>query len=406
MAFSASIIFKGVDQVSKPMRSMDNSINRVSKSLGNFSMLAGGLSIATAVYSGLNAVKDYDSAIASLKAITGLAGEEFVPFRKEIQKIGDGTKKSFVEVGKAMQLIGSAQPELLGSAESMGKVTESAILLSKASGIDLPTSASALTTAMNQFGASADEARKYVDILSTSEQKGTAVTQQVVDALINGGSAAKTLGLSFDETNAIIQAYAKAGVMGSKAGTQMASALSKMAKDTNKNFNPTVVGATKAIDNLAKANLSYKQLIEKFDEEGAKNVATLLNQNHVVQRLSGNLHVLGNAQKQADERSKSIAFRIDELTATFQNLFITGSETSGALNAFGYVLKFITDNMGLLATILGAVVTYYGAMKIITTGITAVTWLMNTAQAVNLALQGKALLFLKGNTAALVAIPL
>jgi TP901 family phage tail tape measure protein len=40
-------------------------------------------------------------------------------------------------------------------------------------------------------------------------------------ALSQGGAAAKTAGLSFDETTAFLEALASAGVKGSDAGTSM-----------------------------------------------------------------------------------------------------------------------------------------------------------------------------------------
>lgn len=412
-AFTLSTIYKAVDKMSGPLKAMEAAnarfANAQSKSLTALKSsftdvrnrligLAGNLSIASVLFSGFNAVKEFDSSLASLKAITGLTGKAFGPFKKEIMAVGDATKMAYPQVAKAFELIGSAKPELLDNAQAMGVMTKATILLSKASGMELEASAGALTKAMNQFGVGADQAAKFVDILSTSEQKGTATTQQIVDALVNGGSTAKTLGLSFDETNAIIQAYAKAGVLGSEAGTQMSAVLSKLATVTKKQFNPTQVGATKAIDNLAKANLKYTDLLKLVGPEKAKFLATLLNQNSVVQKLSGNLYDVGNAEKQADERNKSFTVRVEQLTAKFSNLIIKGNETSGMLNFFGKIVGFVTDHLGLLLGIIGTSIAVYASYYSIMTAIRLATVAYNVALGVFYAFQSSVPIVMKASS--------
>lgn len=402
MAFTLSTIYKAVDKFSGPVAAMEKANAKFaaaqSKSLmalrnsftdvrNRLLSLAGNLSTAALVMTGFNAVKDFDESLASLRAITGLTGKAFIPFKKEIMAVGDATKMAYPEVAKAFELIGSAKPELLGNATAMGQMTKAAILLSKASGMDLTMSSMSLTKAMNQFGVGADQAAKFVDILSTSEQKGTATTQQIVESLVNGGSTAKTLGLSFDHTNAIIQAYAKAGVLGSEAGTQMASVLSKLATVTKKEFNPTNVGAVKAIDNLAKANLKYTDLLKLVGPEKAKFLATLLTQNDVVQRLAGNLYDQGNAQKQADERSRSFTVRIEQLTAKFKNLAISGNETSGVLNMFGGIIGFVTNHLGAILGVIGMSLGAYAAYYAVMTSIRLATVSYNVALGIFMAFQ-------------------
>ena len=417
MAFTLSTIYKAQDKFSGPLAAMERANKKFAsaqdKSLGALKSsfatarnaiigLAGNIGIATLMMTGVGAIKDFDASLASLRTITGLSGKAFIPFKNEIIAIGNATKMAFPEVAKAMELIGSAQPELLDNAKAMGQMTRASILLSRASGMDLASSTAALTKSMNQFGAGAEYASKFVDILSTSEQKGTATTQQIVDALTNGGSTAKTLGLTFDETNAIIQAYAKAGVLGSEAGTQMASVLAKLAAQSNKNFNPSIVGATKAIDNLAKANLSYTDLIKIGGQEGAKFMATLINQNAVVQKLSGNLYDVGNAQKQADERSSSFTFKLEALSTRFKNLMISGNETSGMLNFFGKIVGFVTDNLGAILAVIGTSIAVYGAYYAIMTTIRLGMIAYNVVMGIHLGLQGYPIA-MKANVIALAA---
>lgn len=279
-------------------------------------------------------VKDYEQAIADLGAITGSEGAELEKFSDKVLDVSQNTGKGAVEIAKAFQIVGSAQPELLKSSEALGNVTESAVLLAKAGNIEIPAAAAALTKSMNQFGASSAEAAQYTDILAASQQKGTATIEQLAESMVKGGSTANAFKISFEDTNAILQGFAKGGVVGSEAGTQMSGVLSKLAKVSQKEFNPAYTSAVDVIDNLSKANLSYTELIELTDTEGAKWLSTLLNQNDTVQNLSGNIYEHNSALNQAEQRYDTVAGKQEEATASMDRFILSIQDGSGILSDF------------------------------------------------------------------------
>lgn len=402
--FSASAIFKAVDMISAPARRMEASMARMNKVMGGMKTaalgLAGGLAIGSIVSTATMAMTDYNQSVRSLQAITGLTGKTFIPFEKEIKNIGNELKLAYPTVSKAMELMGSLDATLLNNAKDMGSMTRAAILLSKASGAELPETAQSLTSIIKIFGDTANEAAKYVDILSTSEQKGTYTVSQLADGLKTVGGTARVLGLNVDETAALLQALAPSSKSVEVASTGLNAILNKLGVTTGE-FNPKIVGSAKAFDNLAKANLTLGQAQKLVGAERAGMLLSLINQNKVVQDLSNNQYIEGNAMAQAEIRATAFNVRIEQLVNRFKNLMITGSETSGILNIFGSVLGFITNNLGLIISLVGGVIAYYVAYKAITLAITAVTIAKNVALGVSIAMHGGLTMALRSNAIAL-----
>lgn len=416
MAFTLSTIYKAVDKFSGPMAAMEKanakfaaaqtkSFAGVKTAFANIRNqiigLAGNIGAAALIMTGFNAVKDFDESLASLRAITGLTGKAFIPFKKEIMAIGDEFKVAYPSISKAMELMGSLDATLLENAEDMGLMTRAAMLLKKASGAELPESAQSLTSILKIFGATAKDASRYVDILSTSEQKGTFTVSQLADGLKTVGGTARVLGMNVDQTAALLQALAPSTKSVEVASTGLNSILNKLGTTTKKQFNPAIVGSAKAIQNLRDANLDLKGAQALVGAERAGMLLSLINQNKVVQELSDNQYIQGNAAKQAEEREKSFTAVVERLSAKFKNLVISGNETSGALNLFGKVLGFVTDHLGLILTVVGSVVAAYGAYYAIMSAIRIATIAWNVVLGINYALQGSYPIALSASTVAL-----
>lgn len=418
MAFTLSTIYKAVDKFSGPMAAMEKanakfaaaqtkSFAGVKTAFANIRNqiigLTGNIGAAALIMTGFNAVKDFDESLASLKAITGLTGKSFIPFKQEIMAVGDELKVAYPTISKAMELMGSLDATLLENAKDMGMMTRAAVLLSKASGAELPESAQSLTSILKIFGKTAKDASQFVDILSTSEQKGTFTVSQLADGLKTVGGTARVLGMNVDQTAALLQALAPSTKSVEVASTGLNSILNKLGTTTKKQFNPAIVGSAQAIQNLKDANLDLKGAQALVGAERAGMLLSLINQNKVVQELSDNQYIQNNATKQLEERQKSFTSQVERLTAKFKNLFISGNETSGSLNMLGNVLAFVTNNLGTILTIVGLSIAAYTSYYAIMTAIRIATIAWNVVLGINYALQGAYPIALASSTVALTA---
>jgi TP901 family phage tail tape measure protein len=383
-----STTFKAKDQVTAAVRRMTRSVTTfsqkavagfrsvqraesklrkgISKSIGKLGQLGlafSGLMIAQQI---ATANIDLEQSMASLQAITGATEKQMISFASQVERVSKAEKIFGADTAAAFELVGSAKPELLASAKALGEVTQQAILLGKAGKLETVEAVNALTGSLNQFMKGADSAAMFTDILATAQQKGAGNIAFLSQAMVNAGGTSKAFGNSFADTVAILEGFAKAGVPASEAGTQLAGILAKLSTVQNKNFNPQFTKATDIIDNLAKANLSYTDLIKLTDVRGAKWLTTIINQNKAVQDLTGNLNEVGNAQAQAGIQTSTLGTKLKEVTAAFKNATSTTDSNNVAMNAAKKILESVANNMesiiGVIGTLLGAFIAYKAMM--------------------------------------------
>lgn len=389
--------FRKVEQSALRLKKSISGIGSQLKTLVAFGGITGLL------LTGAQAITQYDTAIASLQSITGATNEEMVLFQENVNKVARDTKTFSGDIAKSFELVGSAQPELLKNADALAEVTKQTVILGKAGKLGTEDAVRALTVSLNQFGAGADKAAEFTDILATAQQKGSGPITFLAEAMVKAGGISKAFGNNFEDTVAVLEGFAKAGVPASEAGTQYAGIMSKLAKVSQKEFNPQFTKATDIIDNLAKANLSYNELLKLTDAEGAKWITTIVNQNKIVQELAGNLNDTGNAQAQAAINTSTLAERFKQLTDSFKTATAAQTNNSIGLRLFNGVLEFVADNMDTLVGLVAGLAAVLIPLVAIYKTVQAVTWLYNGALAVNALLTGKGAFALKGNILALKA---
>lgn len=310
------------------------------KALQMGAALLGAFAIKAVVSGAINILRDFEKELSTLKSITGSTTKEMEFFVKAAKEVGRATKTSATEVVKAFTLIGSAQPELLKNSKALAEVTKQALILSKAAGIDATQAAQALTGAMNQFGVSADKAAKFTDIFATSQQKGSSFIADTSEALKNVGAAADAAGLSFETTNAAIQALAKGSLVGSEAGTSLRGVLIKLSSQADDKINPSMIGLSKTIDELASRNLSLKDATKLVGQEGAIGLLTLIKQNKIFKELDGNLNEVGNAMRQMEINTDNLDGSIEEVGLAWEGFVLALNDGEGFL---GIAIRGIVD---------------------------------------------------------------
>lgn len=180
---------------------------------------------------------EFNKNMQELSAITGVTG-------KGLQEIGEMAKdvaKTFAtdasdSVESFKLLLSQLSPELGKTPEVMKKMGEDIAILSKTMGGDTVAAAEVLTTAMNQYQVSMEdpieaekEMARMMNVMAAAAKEGSAELPQIQEALKQAGMAAKTAGVSFEETNAAIQVLDKAGKKGSEGGVALRNVMTTLA---------------------------------------------------------------------------------------------------------------------------------------------------------------------------------
>ncbi len=187
----------------------------------------------------------FQDAIADLSSITKSTGKDLQFLQDESLRLAKKMNISAADVAEGFKLVASAKSELLEDTEALSTITEQILLLANASGEDLNTAANLVLRSMNQFGAEAHGAARFVNVLAASTEIGAAELRDLGPALINAGTAGQLAGISFEEMNAAMQVLAKGGLVGPRAGTGMQGAILKL--------NKILPGGIKGVGGLAAA---------------------------------------------------------------------------------------------------------------------------------------------------------
>ena len=325
-------------KTSKQMGSSFDHLEKRAMALG--ATMLGAFAIQQVVSYAINTLKNFEKELSTLQSITGSTAKEMEFFQQAAKDVGQATKTSATEVVKAFTMIGSAQPELLKNSKALAEVTKQSLILSKAAGIDASSAATALTSAMNQFGVSAKDAAKFTDIFATSQQKGSSFIAATSEALVNSGAAASAAGLTFETTNAAIQALAKGAIVGARAGTSLRGVLSKLSSQADDSINPSMVGLGDTITELAKRNLTLKDATKLVGEEGATGLLTLIKQKDIYFELDGALNDVGNGMEQMAINTDNLDGALDDLTNEYETFMLSLSGSTGVMSS---VVKSVSN---------------------------------------------------------------
>ena len=241
----------------------------------------------------LRAIRDernkLEESQAGLKALTGLDDDSIAwltgqakTLSTTMTKEGLRVRQSAAEILDAFMLVGSAKPELLGDKEALKAVTEEAMRLQAAAkDITLNEAVDSLTLSLNQYGAAADQAGRFTNVLAAGSQAGSANIASQAKAIRNAGTAAASANVPIEQTVALIETLAYRGIKDEVAGTGLKKfflVLQTGADETN----PKIVGLDKALENLKNKNMDAGAIKKMFGEEGYNTASVILQNTEMV----------------------------------------------------------------------------------------------------------------------------
>ena len=344
----------------------------------------------TGLILGLKALREEKNKLedsqASLQALTGLDDtsvgwltEQAKKLSTSVTKEGLRVRQSAAEILDAYMLVGSAKPELLGNKEALAAVTEEAMRLQAAAGdISLAEAVDAVTLSLNQFGAPAEEAGRYINVLAAGSKEGAANIASITAAVRRSGVAAAGANVPIEETVALVETLAYKGIKDEVAGTALKKfflVLQTGADETN----PKIVGLEKALENLAAKQMTAAQIKKMFGEEGYNAAAVILENIDMVKQLTTAVTGTNIAYEQSAINSDTASARLAQVR---NEMKLAGIELINKLNpailvstnAMTYVVKILPGVIDWLRE-WGAVVawlsllfvTYTARVKIATT---------------------------------------
>lgn len=281
----------------------------------------------------IETAKQFEQTMHYLGSITRGTAEDMDYFSSRAIELGAKTTQTASQVAEAFKIVAQKSPQLLESGIALTSVTDKAITLAQAAGIDVPEAATALTNVLNQFQFTAADAGYIIDVLAKGSQVGAGSIEYLSSALVQCGSVAKSVGVTFEETVAILEQLAQGGFQPGQAGRMTKNILILLeTKQKCDDLKPSVVGVQTALENLAKASLDTEGFKKIF---GRENIAA-------AQYLSNNIHKMhdmliklsqsqGVAVQQSDNNIRTYAGSVKILESEWEALNLSINQSNGFL---------------------------------------------------------------------------
>lgn len=237
-------------------------------------MVGGGIAALTTVALPFKKFADFDDAIRATGAAAQASDKELARLTDRALELGRTTSFSAVEVANLMTELGRAG----FSVPEIDAMTASVLDLSRATGTDAAQSAGIMAATLRQFGMGASEASRVSDVLTHAANSTFNTVEALGQAMEYAGPVAADLGMSLEDTVAILGTLGNVGVQGSSAGnavrrlaTLTAAEADKMSKVFGVAFKDAAGNAlplVDVLDSVAKATngLPTAERAAKFNE--------------------------------------------------------------------------------------------------------------------------------------------
>ena len=281
---NVNVVISAVDQYSGNMGMFAGSFGKIATAAvaAEVAILAASIAAAKfAVSIGQDVFKsavDFHDAIFDVSAVAnsfGTSGEE-------IEGVLDRLVQKFpvtgAEGGKALQLIAQMGK---GTKEELETMADAAVTLQIATGTDLETAARTTLATMNAFGLGIEDTARVTNLLAQTSFTSAASVSDLGEGLKYSALTASQMGISLEETVAVMGIFRNVGLEGSQTGTTFRRAMTQLMKQTDRgaaalkkygltydDVNPSIQSVADVIDKFGGKTITAKDAVDLLGIRG------------------------------------------------------------------------------------------------------------------------------------------
>lgn len=384
-----SRLMKGLQDARQRLQSFGSGMQTMGRGmLGMSAAIAAPIGLAVKVFA------DFDDAMRSVGAAINASDSDLAMLTESAKELGRTTSFTALDVASLMGELGRAG---FNPAE-VDKMTASVLNLARATGTDATLSAGIMNSTLRQFGLGASDAARVSDVLTAAANMSFTSVEGLGESLKYAGPVAGKLGMSLEETAAVLGTLGNVGILGSQAGTTLtrlsvisAAELGKLEKIFGVSLRNSAGAGLPLIEMLseitnATANLDQNSRIEKMNEAfGLMGITGALAMGSATVETNKLVDALNNSAGIAEQTALKMdaglggAFRI-LMSAAEGVALAVGEAVSGAFSTaakiattlFGEITKLVGENKSLVTgvVIAAAVLGSIGAV-LFATGLSA-----------------------------------
>lgn len=345
-------------------------------------MAAFGVGMAVPVGLAVRQFAAFDDAIRATAAVSQATGPQLQMLNDKARELGATTSFTAIQVANLMTELGRAgfKPDEINA------MTGAVLDLARATGTDAALSAGIMAATLRQFGLGATDASRAADVLTKAANSTFNTVEGLGESLKYAGPVAKSLGLSLEDTTAILGVLGNVGIQGSEAGTALrrlgvisAASGDKLRElfgvenqDADGNLKPLV----QILDEINTATASMpvaertKRMAEAFGLLGITSANVLSSTAGGVRGLANDLrNAEGTAAKAAKEMDAGLggSFRI-ALSAIEGTALALGDALApslmavlnGVIDVAGGITTFVKANQEMIVSIAKGIAIFTG----------------------------------------------
>ena len=377
---------KRVAELDTKLKSADAAAGQFQRNVGNYPKAMGGAIASLKKFAGalgivggvqllnrglrntFDIVKNFDQAQADLSSVLGVTREQMADLTAQAKELGATTQFTASQVSE-LQLeyakLGFTQKEIQN-------VTDATLQLAAASGTDLANAASIVGSTLRGFGLDVTETQRLVDVMAKSFSSSSLDIDKFSSAMSNVAPAASAIGLTVEETTALLGSLTDAGIDASSAGTGL----------RNMFLNAKAEGITfdEALDQIANSSDQLGTSFDLFKKKGSTLGVILANNRDKTDELTQSLqNSSGAAEEMADKQLDTLGGSLKLLSSAWEGYILGADGASGASESLKNIISFLAENLKsiLNAIVRGAAV--FGSLKLAIKGVRIATSLYAVA---------------------------
>lgn len=225
-AKKASSFQSGIDGAKSGLQGISSTAKKVAGLIG---AAFGAIQIKDFVKESVDTFSDYEQSLANTAAIANATQTEQEQLNNAAREAGKATTKTAKESADALGYMALAGWNVKKSTSALQPVLK----LSAASNMDLATCSDLVTDSMSALKLSVKDLPEYLDMVTKAQKSSNMNSQQMMEAYIKAGGAARTLGVSAKDTGVALGILANNGTKGAEGGTALNAMLTRLGSNKN-----------------------------------------------------------------------------------------------------------------------------------------------------------------------------
>lgn len=288
---------------------------------------------------------NFGQSMADLSSITGIAGDDLKALGENARKVGQDSGLGAGTAARAYAILASQIDVAVIGMAGLNNLQEKSVTLAQASGMSIDAAATSLAGTINQFGLSANEAERVINVLAAGSKYGAAEIEELSQSFKVAGSAASVMGLTVEQSAGALEVLSKANLKGSEAGTALRNIILKLNTELGVDLSRTSLST--ALDALKPRLTDATYLSKIFGMENVAAAQYLIQNSSAVEEMTRKVTGTNVAQEQAAVRTDTTAHKMEILRVKVDDIKISFANSLGPMSAYASV---VGENAVVLAS--------------------------------------------------------